>query len=813
MTSLILLPSQSDAFSAYQPSKNAHVDILHPTTLGKKRDPSGSGKEGVKTIRLSLPAQPAPPPVKDQLNTLLSAVAPLLSGQQTAHSYHHLSSICHTLVLQPHTLGPTIYTRVKEELEKSTAGLAREWRGGIMAREKGWLSTLVQGWKAFEGRVSLLSAVFVYLDRVYSNSSNGITSIRELSIATFKKFIWENEILAEKTRDEVLAWVTAEREAGSPSTDVRPTISSVSALAKLLSTFSTLSEPFVDLTTSYYQSSSMSYVDSVEQGGMSATKYVEWVLEKVDEEKERGEACLSIEVAERVVQVVRREAGEEKGTKIIQRALDEAMDNADSPALARLYQLSVDVNVFPLFFRALQDHLEARLKTIISDPANDPHMIDGTLKLKRFADKAVADLFPAVIADVGEVDKEESEKAREEKEALEKKRTERTREFELEEAIRTGFKLGMGSRQNAPAEWIAKHLDVAMRKGQGSGTEAEFNTHLDEIIALIGFTKDKDVFKAFYSSQLAKRLLLSKSASDDMERNMIVKLQKEMGEEFTTGDVMMKDLQLSETLVKAYQSAQAKNPEQFKESGNFTANVLTESAWPAYPLLKDGWNFQLTPDLQSSVDAFTSWYSTQHKNRQLSWRFQLATVTLTGRFPSGKYEIGVSLFQAVVMLQFNEVDTLTFKELKDRTGIEAQELIRTVQSLALGRKGTRVLLKKPPGKEINPTDVFAWNKGFTSDRIKFKINQIQQDMSAEESRKTNEQVAVDRVSVLEATIVRIMKARKKLTLQLLIDAVVSDVVKRFPPDVKEIKKRVESLIEREFLMRDEEERGVLHYLA
>jgi len=32
---------------------------------------------------------------------------------------------------------------------------------------------------------------------------------------------------------------------------------------------------------------------------------------------------------------------------------------------------------------------------------------------------------------------------------------------------------------------------------------------------------------------------------------------------------------------------------------------------------------------------------------------------------------------------------------------------------------------------------------------------------------------------------------------LLIDAVVTDVSKKFPPDVKEIKKRVESLIERE----------------
>lgn len=128
---------------------------------------------------------------------------------------------------------------------------------------------------------------------------------------------------------------------------------------------------------------------------------------------------------------------------------------------------------------------------------------------------------------------------------------------------------------------------------------------------------------------------------------------------------------------------------------------------------------------------------------------------------------------------------------------EIKELVRVLQSLSMGRKGTRVLLKKPAGKEVNPTDVFIWNKAFTSDRIKFKINQIQQDMTAEESKKTNEQVAIDRVSVLEATIVRIMKGRKKLTLQLLIDAVVSDVSKRFPPDVKEMKKRVESLIERE----------------
>jgi len=115
--------------------------------------------------------------------------------------------------------------------------------------------------------------------------------------------------------------------------------------------------------------------------------------------------------------------------------------------------------------------------------------------------------------------------------------------------------------------------------------------------------------------------------------------------------------------------ARAKNPESFKDKSDFTANVLTESAWPPYPLLKDGWDFKLTPELQSSIDAFTSWYGTQHMNRKLSWRHQLGTVTLVARFDSGRYEIGVSLFQAVVLLQFNEVDVLDFNEIKARTGI------------------------------------------------------------------------------------------------------------------------------------------------
>lgn len=125
-----------------------------------------------------------------------------------------------------------------------------------------------------------------------------------------------------------------------------------------------------------------------------------------------------------------------------------------------------------------------------------------------------------------------------------------------------------------------------MRRGP-AGTEAEFTALLDEVIALVGYTRDQDVFRAFYASGLAKRLLLNKSASDDMERNMIVKLQKEMGEEFTTGDVMMKDLQLSETCVCASAaltsgwSSRTRPPRPRTPSRSRTASTLPPTSSPS----------------------------------------------------------------------------------------------------------------------------------------------------------------------------------------------------------------------------------------
>ena len=53
-----------------------------------------------------------------------------------------------------------------------------------------------------------------------------------------------------------------------------------------------------------------------------------------------------------------------------------------------------------------------------------------------------------------------------------------------------------------------------------------FFSHIDEkVISLFRFLQAKDIFERFYKNKLSKRLLLGKSASDDLEKSMLSKLK------------------------------------------------------------------------------------------------------------------------------------------------------------------------------------------------------------------------------------------------------------------------------------------------
>lgn len=81
------------------------------------------------------------------------------------------------------------------------------------------------------------------------------------------------------------------------------------------------------------------------------------------------------------------------------------------------------------------------------------------------------------------------------------------------------------------------------------------------------------------------------------------------------------------------------------------------------------------------------------------------------------------------------------------------------------------------------------------------------------SGQTRQKVEEDRKHIIEAAIVRIMKARRVLDYNSIVTEVTRQMSGRFVPVATDIKKRIESLIEREFIERDVADRKMYRYLA
>ncbi|GJY29494.1 putative cullin 1, partial [Tanacetum coccineum] len=80
-----------------------------------------------------------------------------------------------------------------------------------------------------------------------------------------------------------------------------------------------------------------------------------------------------------------------------------------------------------------------------------------------------------------------------------------------------------------------------------------------------------------------------------------------------------------------------------------------------------------------------------------------------------------------------------------------------------------------------------------------------------EKKKVIEDVYKDRRYAIDASIVRIMKSRKELGYQQLVRECVEQLGRMFKPEVKAIKKRIEDLITRDYLVRDKENRNLFRF--
>ncbi|KAJ7475820.1 Cullin-domain-containing protein [Mycena latifolia] len=378
---------------------------------------------------------------------------------------------------------------------------------------------------------------------------------------------------------------------------------------------------------------------------------------------------------------------------------------------------------------------------------------------------------------------------------------------ELESNLNEAFESFINLNDRS-SEFISLSIDDNLKRGLRGKTDTEVDAVLDKTITVFRYITEKDVFERYYKGHLAKRLLLGRSVSDDAERGMLAKLKVECGYQFTQKlEGMFHDMKISEDTMKAYRT----HLSQTAPAIDISVIVMTSTFWPmAHPTS----SCTLPLDMIKASKSFEQFYLSRHSGRRLTWQPSLGNADVRVTFKTKKHDLNVATFALVILLLFEDLGTdefMTYDEIKQATSIADNELQRHLQSLACAK--FKILKKHPPGREVDPTDSFSFNADFSSSLQKIKISTISSKVeSGEERKETKDRIDEERRHQTEACIVRIMKDRKHMTHNDLVNEVTRQLATRFLPNPLNIKKRIEGLIEREYLERCDDRKSY-NYMA
>ncbi|XP_031123798.1 cullin-4-like isoform X2 [Ipomoea triloba] len=677
--------------------------------------------------------------------TLKSAINAIFLKQPDPCDLEKLYQAVNDLCL--HKMGGSLYQRIEKECETHIA-MALQSLVGQSEDLVVFLSLVEKCWQDFCDQILTIRGIALYLDRTYVKQTPNVRSLWDMGLQLFRKHLSLASEVEHKTVFGLLQMIESERLGEAVDrTLLNHLLKMFTALGIYPESFE---KPFLERTSEFYAAEGVKYMQHAD-----VPDYLKHVEVRLHEEQERSLLYLDASTRKPLIATAEMQLLERHISAILDKGFKTLMDGNRTEDIQRMYMLFSRVNSLESLRQALNLYIRRTGQGIVMDEEKDKDMVSNLLEFKASLDKIWEESF--------------------------------TKNEAFSNTIKDAFEHLINLRQNRPAELIAKFLDEKLRAGNKGTSEEELEGTLDKALVLFRFIQGKDVFEAFYKKDLAKRLLLGKSASIDAEKSMI-----------------SKDIELSKEINESFkQSSQART--KLPMGIEMSVHVLTTGYWPTYPPM----DVRLPHELNVYQDIFKEFYLSKYSGRRLMWQNSLGHCVLKAEFPKGKKELAVSFFQTVVLMLFNEAESFSFQDIKEAIGIEDKELRRTLQSLACGK--VRVLQKIPKGRDVEDDDTFVFNDQFTAPLYRIKVNAIQMKETVEENTSTTERVFQDRQYQVDAAIVRIMKTRKVLSHTLLIAELFQQL--KFPIKPADLKKRIESLIDREYLERDKSNPQIYNYLA
>jgi len=703
------------------------------------------------------------------------------SSMFAPREYVEIYTTCYDMCTQrsPYNWSKDLYQRHGETIElyltsKVLPALREKTgQGGTIL-----LTELQNRWKNHQIMNKWLKKFFTYLDRYYVKHHT-LPTLSQAGLKHFKTHIYDE--MKQDTTAAILTLINEEREGEIIDKTLVKSIVELyesMGMGTLDAYTADLESPLLDSTREYYARKREEWIVSD-----STPDYLIKAERALIEEKNRVADYLNPASESKLLRVCEDEILEKVETQLLEKegsGCRVLLANDKSEDLRRMFHLfsRLDNGLNPM-----ADIVEKFISSMGKDCLNKRQArLDGGEKDKNDDPKFVKSLIALHDKYLGVI------------------KTDFSGHSLFQKALKDAFveivNKNVGAFSNA--ELMSTFCDRVLKSGGERLSDQEVEINLDRIVQLFSYLTDKDLFAEIYRNQLAKRLLNQRSASDDAEKVMIAKLKMQCGTHFTSKmEGMLSDLAVGTDQRSEFEEKM----KQHSTKLDFSVQVLTTGFWPTYKSP----DVALTPEMSKCMSVFKEWHDNKHAKRKLSWMFSLGNATVRGIFGKKSYDLQVTTLQAVALNTFNGGMTMTFEELAEKLNLDLSILRPLMHSLSCGKY--KVITKSPASNKINTTDKFVGNTKFTCNMRKIRIPMASLDASHNTKR-----VEEDRSIAIEASIVRIMKARKTLQHQQLIAEVLSQLA-FFKPNPRVIKKRIEALIDREYLERSSDNSNVYNYLA
>jgi cullin-5 len=374
-------------------------------------------------------------------------------------------------------------------------------------------------------------------------------------------------------------------------------------------------------------------------------------------------------------------------------------------------------------------------------------------------------------------------------------------------------------------ELLANYCDMLLRKTPLSKklTSEEVELKLRDVLLVLKYVQNKDVFMRYHKAHLTRRLILDTSADNEKEENMVEWLREVgMPADYVNKLArMFQDIKVSEDLNQEFKEAHRNNNESIADSVNI--KILNAGAWARS---SDRVTVTLPMELEDYIPQVEEFYRQKHNGRKLQWHHLMSNGIISFMNAIGKFDLEVTTFQMAVLFAWNQrpTDKVSFESMRLATELPDAELRRTLWSLVQFPKIKRQVLVCSPAanspKDFTDATIFWTNQEFALIKNgklqkRGKINLVGRlQLSTERSKEEdNEGIVQLRILRVQEAIVKIMKMRKRISNAQLQTELVEILKNMFLPSKKMIKEQIEWLIEHKYMRRDEDNINMFIYMA